>query len=161
MSEYFEREESGLLFRFPIGAVWHVEKSQLYSSVQQNNKIADFVFRDESMKFWIIEAKTRAPKVENSQSFLSDLREKYINTGSLFAAVRLGFHPDFTGRQNAYMAGQLLGMSVEEITSLMPEIEAFAEIGDNRCFDDFARRFRHQTAHTGKLTNLRFRTTRS
>jgi len=28
------------------------------------------------------------------------------------------------------MAGQLLGMSVEEITSLMPEIEAFAEIGD-------------------------------
>jgi len=32
--------------------------------------------------------------------------------------------------QNIYMAGQLLGMSVEEITSLMPEIEAFAEIGD-------------------------------
>jgi lipopolysaccharide transport system ATP-binding protein len=28
------------------------------------------------------------------------------------------------------MAGQLLGMTVEEITSLMPEIEAFAEIGD-------------------------------
>ena len=42
----------------------------------------------------------------------------------------MGFHPDFTGRQNTYMAGQLLGMSVEEITSLMPEIEAFAEIGD-------------------------------
>jgi len=42
----------------------------------------------------------------------------------------MGFHPDFTGRQNAYMAGQLLGMTVEEITALMPEIEAFAEIGD-------------------------------
>lgn len=42
----------------------------------------------------------------------------------------MGFHPDFTGRQNAYMAGQLLGISVEEITSLMLEIEAFAEIGD-------------------------------
>lgn len=28
------------------------------------------------------------------------------------------------------MAGQLLGYRVEEITSLMPEIEAFAEIGD-------------------------------
>jgi lipopolysaccharide transport system ATP-binding protein len=42
----------------------------------------------------------------------------------------MGFHPDFTGRQNAYMAGQLLGMSAEEIASLMPEIEAFAEIGD-------------------------------
>jgi lipopolysaccharide transport system ATP-binding protein len=42
----------------------------------------------------------------------------------------MGFHPDFTGRQNVYMAGQLLGMTVDEITRLMPEIEAFAEIGD-------------------------------
>ncbi len=42
----------------------------------------------------------------------------------------MGFHPDFTGRQNVYMAGQLIGMSVEEITRLMPQIEAFAEIGE-------------------------------
>jgi lipopolysaccharide transport system ATP-binding protein len=42
----------------------------------------------------------------------------------------MGFHPDFTGRQNVFMAGQLLGMTVEEIQKLMPEIEAFAEIGD-------------------------------
>ena len=53
-------------------------------------------------------------------------------TGRVAAMLELGmgFHPDFTGRQNAYMAGQLLGMSVEEISHLMPEIEAFAEIGD-------------------------------
>jgi lipopolysaccharide transport system ATP-binding protein len=53
-------------------------------------------------------------------------------TGRVAALLELGmgFHPDFTGRQNAYMAGQLLGMSGEEITRLMPEIEAFAEIGD-------------------------------
>lgn len=42
----------------------------------------------------------------------------------------MGFHPDFTGRQNAYMAGQLLGYTTDEITRLMPEIEAFAEIGE-------------------------------
>jgi len=42
----------------------------------------------------------------------------------------MGFHPDFTGRQNAFMAGQLLGYGVDEIAHLMPEIEAFAEIGD-------------------------------
>ncbi|MCM2459273.1 ABC transporter ATP-binding protein [Pseudomonas sp. CG7] len=42
----------------------------------------------------------------------------------------MGFHPDFTGRQNAFMAGQLLGMQVEEIAALMPEIEGFAEIGE-------------------------------
>ena len=42
----------------------------------------------------------------------------------------MGFHPDFTGRQNAMMGGQLLGLSVEEILQLMPDIEAFAEIGE-------------------------------
>ncbi|WP_340122803.1 ABC transporter ATP-binding protein [Methylobacter svalbardensis] len=53
-------------------------------------------------------------------------------TGRVAALLELGmgFHPDFTGRQNVYMAGQLIGMSAEEITGLMPEIEAFAEIGD-------------------------------
>ena len=53
-------------------------------------------------------------------------------TGRVAALLELGmgFHPDFTGRQNAFMAGQLLGYSVEDIARLMPEIEAFAEIGD-------------------------------
>lgn len=42
----------------------------------------------------------------------------------------MGFHPDFTGRQNVTMASQLFGFSVHEIQDLLPEIEAFAEIGD-------------------------------
>jgi lipopolysaccharide transport system ATP-binding protein len=42
----------------------------------------------------------------------------------------MGFHPDFTGRQNAFMAGQLIGLERQEIARLMPDIEAFAEIGD-------------------------------
>ncbi|MPM16252.1 Vitamin B12 import ATP-binding protein BtuD [bioreactor metagenome] len=42
----------------------------------------------------------------------------------------MGFHPDFTGRQNVFMAGQLLGLKVDEITACMPAIESFAEIGD-------------------------------
>jgi lipopolysaccharide transport system ATP-binding protein len=41
----------------------------------------------------------------------------------------MGFHPDFSGRQNVVIAGQLQGLSVEEIASLMPQIEGFAEIG--------------------------------
>ena len=53
-------------------------------------------------------------------------------TGRVAALLELGmgFHADFTGRQNAFMAGQLLGYSVEEIARLMPEIEAFSEIGE-------------------------------
>ena len=41
----------------------------------------------------------------------------------------LGFHPDFTGRQNVMMAGQLMGLAARELEILMPEVEAFAEIG--------------------------------
>lgn len=53
-------------------------------------------------------------------------------TGRISALLELGmgFHPDFTGRQNAIMGGQLQGFTVEEIAELMPSIEAFAEIGD-------------------------------
>jgi lipopolysaccharide transport system ATP-binding protein len=56
-----------------------------------------------------------------------------VHVGGRLAALLelgMGFHPDFTGRQNVLMAGQLLGLPVEEITTLMPEIEAFAEIGE-------------------------------
>jgi lipopolysaccharide transport system ATP-binding protein len=42
----------------------------------------------------------------------------------------MGFHPDFTGRQNVFLAGQLSGLGASEIATLMPEIEAFAEIDD-------------------------------
>lgn len=53
-------------------------------------------------------------------------------TGRVAALLELGigFHPDFTGKQNVFMAAQLLGYSVADIHRLMPEIEAFAEIGD-------------------------------
>src|SRR5690606_11018005 len=46
-------------------------------------------------------------------------------SGRIAALLELGigFHSDFTGRQNVYMAGQLMGYSVDEIARLMPEIE--------------------------------------
>lgn len=56
-----------------------------------------------------------------------------VETGGRVAALLelgMGFHPDFTGRENIYMAGQLLGMPTDEIQRLMPDIEAFAEINE-------------------------------
>lgn len=55
-----------------------------------------------------------------------------LMTGRVAALLELGmgFHPDFTGRQNALMAGQLLGLNSEDFVKLMPDIEAFAEIGE-------------------------------
>lgn len=53
-------------------------------------------------------------------------------TGRVAALLELGmgFHPEFTGRQNVVMAGQLFGFLVDEIQALLPEIEDFAEIGE-------------------------------
>lgn len=42
----------------------------------------------------------------------------------------MGFHVDFTGRQNVMMAGQLLGLTVNELKTLMPEIISFAELNE-------------------------------
>ena len=56
-----------------------------------------------------------------------------VEAGGRIAALLelgIGFHPEFTGRQNVFMAGHILGISGERIAALMPEIEAFAEIGD-------------------------------
>ena len=49
---------------------------------------------------------------------------------SCLLELGLGFHSDFTGRQNVYSSAQALGLSNTEINRLMPEIENFAEIGD-------------------------------
>ena len=55
-----------------------------------------------------------------------------VTHGRVAALLELGmgFHPEFTGRQNIYMAGQLLGLSMEDLHRLIPSIEAFAEIGE-------------------------------
>jgi len=42
----------------------------------------------------------------------------------------MGFSPDLTGRQNAYHSAGLMGYSQSEIERAMPEIEAFAEVGE-------------------------------
>jgi len=49
---------------------------------------------------------------------------------SALLELGIGFHPDFTGRQNVVMASHLLGISVELTAELMADIEEFAEIGD-------------------------------
>lgn len=49
---------------------------------------------------------------------------------SAILELGLGFNPEFTGRQNIYHAGGLMGFSQEELSGLMPPIEEFAEIGE-------------------------------
>lgn len=52
--------------------------------------------------------------------------------GRIAALLELGsgFNPDFTGRENVYLNGAVLGLSKEEIDSRFDEIAAFSEIGE-------------------------------
>jgi lipopolysaccharide transport system ATP-binding protein len=49
---------------------------------------------------------------------------------SALLELGMGFHPEFTGRQNCYMSGQVNGFRAREIETLIPAIADFAEIGD-------------------------------
>lgn len=51
----------------------------------------------------------------------------------------MGFSADLTGRQNVYHAAGLMGFSREQIDAAMPDIEAFAEIGEY--FDEYVRTY--------------------
>jgi lipopolysaccharide transport system ATP-binding protein len=53
-------------------------------------------------------------------------------SGRVAALLELGsgFNPDFSGRENVYMSGTILGLSREQIDQRFDQIAAFADIGD-------------------------------
>lgn len=53
-------------------------------------------------------------------------------SGRVCALLELGsgFNPEYTGRENAYLNGLLLGLKKEDIRARIGEIEDFADIGD-------------------------------
>jgi lipopolysaccharide transport system ATP-binding protein len=65
-------------------------------------------------------------------STLTPTTGKVSINGRVSALLELGsgFNPEFTGRQNAFFNGQILGLSKEEIQAKYDEIAAFADIGD-------------------------------
>lgn len=49
---------------------------------------------------------------------------------SAILELGMGFHPDLTGRQNAYHSAGLMGFKKEEIDAVIGQIHDFTEIGD-------------------------------
>src|SRR3954447_2935251 len=57
---------------------------------------------------------------------------RVVTRGRIAALLELGagFNPEFSGRENVYLNGEIMGLTRAEIDRAMPSIEAFAEIGD-------------------------------
>ncbi len=53
-------------------------------------------------------------------------------SGRIAALLELGsgFNPEFTGRENVYMSGAVLGLNKEEVDERFDDIAAFADIGE-------------------------------
>lgn len=49
---------------------------------------------------------------------------------SAILELGMGFHPDFTGRQNAVLSCRMAGLPAEEVQACLPEIRIFSELGD-------------------------------
>ena len=56
---------------------------------------------------------------------------RVLRSGRVAALLELGagFNPEFTGRENVYLNGEIMGLSRGEIERAFPKIENFAEIG--------------------------------
>jgi lipopolysaccharide transport system ATP-binding protein len=56
---------------------------------------------------------------------------RVLSSGRVAALLELGsgFNPEFSGRENVYLNGEILGLSRKEVNDVFPSIEAFAEIG--------------------------------
>jgi ABC-type polysaccharide/polyol phosphate transport system ATPase subunit len=57
---------------------------------------------------------------------------RVVTRGRIAALLELGAgsNPEFSGRENVYLNGEIMGLSRAEIERAMPSIEAFAEIGE-------------------------------
>jgi lipopolysaccharide transport system ATP-binding protein len=62
---------------------------------------------------------------------LEPTRGRVITQGRIAALLELGagFNPEFTGRENVFLNGEILGISRRDMERVFPEIERFAEIG--------------------------------
>ena len=55
-----------------------------------------------------------------------------VTRGRVAALLELGagFNPKFTGRENVFLNGEILGLTHDQMARALPSIEAFAEIGE-------------------------------
>jgi len=87
----------------------------------QHGEVIGIVGRNGAGKSTLLKILTRITQPTSGEADING------RVGSLLE-VGTGFHPEFTGRENIYMNGTILGMKKREIDRRFDEIVAFAEI---------------------------------
>lgn len=90
-------EESGMSFPFEDeNLLYHIETSNLYHSIQEGIKVAEFL-QINNQYCYIFEAKTTSPNPNNRKNgndlkfdlFIDEIKDKFVNTFSIYIANRL------------------------------------------------------------------------
>ncbi|MEO5926103.1 MAG: ABC transporter ATP-binding protein [Bryobacteraceae bacterium] len=63
---------------------------------------------------------------------LQPTRGRVLTKGRIAALLELGagFNPEFSGRENVFLNGEILGLSRQQMEKAFPSVEKFAEIGN-------------------------------
>jgi hypothetical protein len=97
-------QESGIEFGpFDDDAVFHIEKSRLFTEIGSGVKAAEFLlYRLHGVRvpsIWIVEAKSSMPRRDGENGafdrFITEVCAKFEDTFELYAAMRLGRHANY------------------------------------------------------------------
>jgi teichoic acid transport system ATP-binding protein len=103
-----------------------------YKTVRANDNISFEIKKGESVMILGRNGAGKSTMLKMITEVVFPTNGKITVNGRVSALLELttGFDPEFTGRENIYLKGQLMGLSDKEISKLEPTIIDFAELGD-------------------------------
>jgi teichoic acid transport system ATP-binding protein len=103
-----------------------------YKLVKANDDISFTVKKGESVMILGRNGAGKSTMLKMITGVVFPTEGEIVVNGRVSALLELtaGFDAEFTGRENIYLKGQLIGLSNEEIAELEEDIIEFAELGD-------------------------------
>jgi lipopolysaccharide transport system ATP-binding protein len=135
MREVINVDKLYKVYKFNNSILSLFRKVNKLSNINQKIVLDDISFTVYAGEAFGIIGKNGAGKSTLLQIITGTLKETsgfvHVN-GRISALLELGsgFNPDFTGKENIYLSGSILGISKSEMDLKVSEIEAFADIGD-------------------------------
>jgi hypothetical protein len=109
--------ESGMEFKCSSQTCFPIEQHEPFKTLKTKIKIADFLLlRKNNSVVWCVEAKSSSPQPGNKprfNEFILEIKDKLLNTFSLYFAMRLKRHPEKNDWPDAFMVPDVSNVSVQ------------------------------------------------